>query len=80
MASSRRLRYSLWDGSQEDQFPSADALMEQLAEDLMQYGDLRSALRSGSRRSVATSTWSWTLRTGSTEVRRAERTSAVKSE
>lgn len=41
----RRFRYSAWDGSQIDRFPSADALMEQLADDLMQTGDLRSALR-----------------------------------
>jgi uncharacterized protein with von Willebrand factor type A (vWA) domain len=41
----RRFRYSAWDGSQESRFPTADELMEQLSEDLMQYGDLRSALR-----------------------------------
>ncbi|HSG89775.1 MAG TPA: VWA domain-containing protein [Pseudomonadales bacterium] len=41
----RRFRYRAWDGSQADRFPSADELMEQIAEDLMQHGDLRTALR-----------------------------------
>ncbi|MEE4300199.1 MAG: hypothetical protein V2J24_12225, partial [Pseudomonadales bacterium] len=45
MGAPRRYRYSIWDGSQADRFPSADAVMEQLADDLMQFGDLRSALR-----------------------------------
>lgn len=40
----QRFRYSTWDGSQADRFPSADELMSELAEDLMQSGDLRSAL------------------------------------
>lgn len=40
----QRYRYSTWDGSQADRFPSADELMSDLAEDLMQSGDLRSAL------------------------------------
>jgi uncharacterized protein with von Willebrand factor type A (vWA) domain len=43
---SQRYRYSRWDGSQVDAFPDADTIMEQLADDLMQFGDLRSALRS----------------------------------
>ena len=45
MSSARRFRYSIWDGTQADRFPDADAVMEQLADDLMQFGDLRSALR-----------------------------------
>ena len=40
----QRFRYSTWDGSQADRFPSADELMGELAEDLLQSGDLRSAL------------------------------------
>jgi len=40
----QRFRYSTWDGSQLDRFPSADELMSELAEHLMQSGDLRSAL------------------------------------
>lgn len=40
----QRFRYSNWDGSQANRFPSADELMSELAEDLLQSGDLRSAL------------------------------------
>jgi uncharacterized protein with von Willebrand factor type A (vWA) domain len=43
---SSRVRYSRWDGTQVGTLPGADAIMEQLADDLMQYGDLRSAMRS----------------------------------
>ena len=44
-ARSQRFRYSNWDGSQAERFPTADELMNELSEDLLQYGDLRSALR-----------------------------------
>lgn len=40
----QRFRYSTWDGSQADRFPTADELMSELSEDLLQSGDLRSAL------------------------------------
>lgn len=40
----QRYRYYSWDGTQADRFPSADELMGELAEDLMQSGDLRSAI------------------------------------
>ncbi len=40
----QRFRYSIWDGSQANRFPTADELMSELSEDLLQSGDLRSAL------------------------------------
>ena len=45
MSAARRYRYSNWDGSQADRFPSADKVMEQLADELMESGDLHAALR-----------------------------------
>ncbi|MEM7098013.1 MAG: VWA domain-containing protein [Pseudomonadota bacterium] len=42
--SSRRNRYSAWDGSQESGL-DADEVMKALADDLMEYGDLRWAMR-----------------------------------
>ena len=41
----QRYRYTLWDGTQGETGPSAEELMGELSEDLLQYGDLRSALR-----------------------------------
>ena len=53
MAPARRYRYSNWDGSQAERFPSADKVMEQLADELMEFGDLRSALRNLLQRGFA---------------------------
>ncbi len=44
MAFSRRQRFSAWDGSQQPQW-DADEVMKALADDLMEYGDLRWAMR-----------------------------------
>ncbi len=44
MASSRRQRYSAWDGSQQSAW-DAEEVMKALADDLMEYGDLRWAMR-----------------------------------
>ena len=44
MARSRRHRYSAWDGSQAPNF-DAEEVMKALAEDIMEYGDLRWAMR-----------------------------------
>ena len=38
-------RYSQWDGSQQVFDPDQDDLMEALAEDLMEHGDINRALR-----------------------------------
>ena len=38
-------RYSRWDGTQQVAPFDADELMEALSDDLMEYGDLRSALQ-----------------------------------
>jgi len=38
-------RFSQWDGTQEPFAPDADALIEELAEDVIEHGDLRRALR-----------------------------------
>jgi uncharacterized protein with von Willebrand factor type A (vWA) domain len=40
-----RYRYSAWDGSQEHFFPSPDDVLDNLAEHLLQGGDLQKALR-----------------------------------
>lgn len=44
MAPSRRQRYSAWDGSQQSAW-DAEEIMKALADDLMEYGDLRWAMR-----------------------------------
>jgi uncharacterized protein with von Willebrand factor type A (vWA) domain len=44
MAFSRRQRYSAWDGSQQTPW-DADEVMKALADDLMEFGDLRWAMR-----------------------------------
>jgi uncharacterized protein with von Willebrand factor type A (vWA) domain len=44
MAFSRRQRYSAWDGSQQPNW-DADEVMKALADDLIEYGDLRWAMR-----------------------------------
>jgi len=44
MAPSRRQRYSAWDGSQQSAW-DAEEVMKALADDLMEYGDLRWAMR-----------------------------------
>ena len=44
MAFSRRQRYSAWDGSQQPAW-DADEVMKALADDLIEYGDLRWAMR-----------------------------------
>ena len=44
MAFSRRQRYSAWDGSQQTPW-DADEVMKALADDLIEYGDLRWAMR-----------------------------------
>ena len=44
MAPSRKHRYSAWDGSQQPPL-NADEVMKALAEDIMEYGDLRWAMR-----------------------------------
>jgi len=44
MAFSRRQRYSAWDGSQQPSW-DADEVMKALADDLIEYGDLRWAMR-----------------------------------
>ena len=44
MAFSRRQRYSAWDGSQKPSWDT-DEVMKALADDLMEYGDLRWAMR-----------------------------------
>ena len=41
----KRFRYSRWDGSQELPSLDADEIMSELSDDLMQFGDLRSAMR-----------------------------------
>lgn len=44
MAIPRRQRYSAWDGSQQPAW-DADEVMKALADDLIEYGDLRWAMR-----------------------------------
>ena len=52
MPASRRHRYTAWDGSQELPL-DADAIMQALADDLIEYGDLRWAMRNLMSRGMA---------------------------
>ena len=45
-------RYSAWDGTQEPFDPDAAALLEEIADDVLEYGDVRRALRDLMRRGM----------------------------
>ena len=52
MAASTRFRYARWDGSQEREGPNADDLLEQISDDLLNFGDLQQALRNLMQRGI----------------------------
>ena len=52
MAAPTRYRYARWDGSQEREGPTADELLEQISDDLLNFGDLQQALRNLMQRGI----------------------------
>ena len=64
----RLYRYSQWDGSQEPFEADADALLDALAEDVIDHGDIRRALRDLIRRGANGGDAPWQLADGYMEV------------
>lgn len=52
MTAATRYRYARWDGSQEREGPSASELLEQISDDLLNFGDLQQALRNLMQRGI----------------------------
>ena len=52
MAAATRYRYARWDGSQEREGPNASELLEQISDDLLNFGDLQQALRNLMQRGI----------------------------
>ena len=52
MVAATRYRYARWDGSQEREGPNASELLEQISDDLLNFGDLQQALRNLMQRGI----------------------------